>query len=79
VQLELICRKDGRVPKAEGPVAHICLKVTGIDQLVVNLKAKGVAFDSEKPAVLTGDFSGIKNIFLAGPGGEKLEFFDYGD
>ena len=74
--IELICRTDHTVPSGEGPLAHICFDVEDIEPLVEGLRAKGVDFKAERPASLSGGLAGIKNIFLVGPDGESLEFFD---
>lgn len=72
--IELI-RADS-VPELPGQIDHICMEVEGIDDLVAELKAKGIAFDGDisYSAVIRG---GIKNIFFEGPDGERIEFFDY--
>lgn len=74
--IEFICRADHFVPNAEGPIAHICFDVEDIHGLVEDLRAKGVAFKADQPAALVGGLTGITNIFLTGPDGESLEFFD---
>ncbi|MDR0396152.1 MAG: VOC family protein [Oscillospiraceae bacterium] len=74
--VELIQRADGKVPSEAGPVDHICMDVTGIDAFVESLRAKNVRFLSDKVSDLTGELAGFRNIFLAGPDGEKLEFFE---
>lgn len=64
------------VPELPGQIDHICMEVEGIDELVAELKGKGLAFDGEVsygPAIR----GGIKNIFFKGPDGERIEFFDY--
>ncbi len=64
------------VPELPGQIDHICMEVEGIDELVAELKGKGLAFDGEVSygAAIRG---GIKNIFFKGPDGERIEFFDY--
>ncbi|MDR1599980.1 MAG: VOC family protein [Oscillospiraceae bacterium] len=74
--IELIQRAGGNVPAAPGPVDHICLDVEGIDDLVERLRAKGVVFLSDKVNTLSGGLAGFRNIFLTGPDGERLEFFE---
>ncbi|MDR2657464.1 MAG: VOC family protein [Oscillospiraceae bacterium] len=74
--IELIERPDRKTPEAPGPVDHICLDVSGIDELVGSLRAKGVTFMSDKVSALSGGLAGKRNIFLTGPDGEKLEFFE---
>ncbi len=69
--------KKGCTP-SDGPWAHVCLEVIGIDALVADLKKKGII---PEEAEITGnaDFmpSGIRNIFFDGPVGEKLELLEY--
>ncbi len=64
------------VPSEPGQIDHICVEVEGIDELVAELKGKGIAFDGDVSysAAIRG---GIKNIFFKGPDGERIEFFDY--
>lgn len=64
------------VPEVPGQIDHICMEVEGIDELVAELKEKGLVFDGEVSygAAIRG---GIKNIFFKGPDGERIEFFDY--
>lgn len=64
------------VPEMPGQIDHICVEVEGIDELVQELKDKGLVFDGEVSygAAIRG---GIKNIFFKGPDGERIEFFDY--
>ena len=60
-----------------GRIDHIAIEVCGIEGLVEELKGKGIiAQDAE--IVCNPDFfpSGIKNIFLDGPAGERLELFE---
>jgi len=72
--IELV--QHASVPSQPGPVDHICFSVEDIDTLVENLRAKGVPFLSDRAGVLTGELAGIKYIFLTGPDGERIEFFD---
>ncbi|GHU70118.1 lactoylglutathione lyase [Clostridia bacterium] len=74
--LELIEHPDHQVPNASGPIAHVCLDVNGIDELVDSLRAKGVEFAADKVSTLSGGLAGKRNIFFEGPDGEKLEFFE---
>jgi len=59
-----------------GVVNHIAMTVDNIEQAVVTAKANGIDID----ASLIMDvpiLGGIKNVFFAGPDGERLEFFEY--
>ena len=60
-----------------GIVDHIAIEVQGIEALVAELKAKGVAFEKDEVGVMPDFFpSGSKNIFFRGPAGERVELFD---
>ena len=60
-----------------GMIEHICLEVEDIDSLVCQLDKKGVKFLQEKVGDMPDLLGGVKNIFLEGPEGLKLEFFEY--
>jgi len=69
----------GGAKETPGTVDHIAIEVQGIDLLVDELKAKGVAFDSEKVGGMPGLFpNGSRNIFFRGPAGERVELFEHG-
>lgn len=57
-------------------VDHICMEVTGIEELYADLEAKGVKFEGpvSYSAAICG---GVKNCFFPGPDGERIEFFQY--
>jgi lactoylglutathione lyase len=74
--VELVQKADKTTTNIPGTVDHVCVDVTGIDQLVEDLRAKGVIFMADKVSDLSGGLSGYRNIFLTGPDGEKLEFFE---
>jgi len=63
----------------DGTVDHICLNVQGIDELVADLKAKGVEFENDgNVGYLAALFpTPVKNAFFRGPAGERIELFDY--
>lgn len=74
--LELIQSAEYKEPFGVPTVDHICLEVEKIDEVVADLKAKGVEIPGEvnyMPSFL----GGVKNIFFKGPDGERIEFFDY--
>ena len=73
--LEIINRPD-ITERPAGVVDHFCVEVTGIDELVADLKAQGVIKEEAKVGDLTM-FGGVKNIFFEGPDGERVEFFDF--
>lgn len=62
--------------RPRGIVDHIALEVEDIEPLVCKLIEKHVPFESGEigEAPLLG---GIRNIFFAGPSGERVEFFEY--
>ena len=61
-----------------GIVNHVALEVQGIEALVEKLRADGVEFETEQITNMPDFFpSGVKNIFLKGPAGERIELFDY--
>lgn len=62
---------------ADGAVDHIALQVQGIEDLVEELRAKGVEFETEKVTCMDVFPRGCKNIFFRGPAGERLELFDF--
>lgn len=63
--------------RSDGFVDHIALTVKNIDALVERLKEHGIAFDTEKAGDMPTLFAnGAKNIFLRGPSGERIEFFE---
>ncbi len=61
-----------------GVVNHVAIEVQGIEKLVEKLKAKGIVFETEDITKMPDFFpNGVKNIFFAGPAGERIELFDY--
>ena len=61
-----------------GIVNHIALEVQGIEALVEELRSAGVEFETEEITKMPNFFpNGVKNIFFAGPAGERIELFDY--
>jgi lactoylglutathione lyase len=58
----------------DGPVDHIAFKVKDIEKIKANLKAKGIAFESEETAFAPHFFAkGDKWLMFRGPDGEHLE------
>lgn len=74
--IELVCGTDIKPPTGDGAVDHVALSVTGIDDLVAGLKAKGVSFETAAPGFIPDLFGGSANIFMRGPSGEMIEFFE---
>lgn len=69
--------QNGSVGHA-GVVDHIAFEVQGIQSLVDDLKQKGIVFESETVHTMPDLFpGGVKNIFLEGPAGERIELFEY--
>ena len=75
-QIELVCKPE---PKAmpEGVVSHIAIECEDIEGWVEELRAKGVPFESDSIGVMADLLGGAKNIFLAGPDGERIELWQY--
>ena len=63
---------DGRFP-------HLAIQVTGIEDVIADLKDRGIVFETEDYIPLPHMFNGSKCIFFRGPSGERLELFEYGD
>ena len=72
--LELIQRKSGE-PRQAGLFDHVCLEVSDIDSLVCKLIEKNVRFETGN--IVDIPELSIRNIFFAGPDGERLEFCEY--
>ncbi len=73
--IELIQRPDHE-PRPAGIIDHIAIAVEDIDTLVCKLIEKQVVFETNAIGVFPHLFGGLKNIFFAGPDGERLEFFE---
>lgn len=74
--IELICHATPHEISGVPVVDHICMEVEGIDELVDDLKAKGIEFEGpvSYSAAIRG---GVKNVFFRGPDSERIEFFQY--
>lgn len=71
VVLELVQRlavNEGQ--RSAGPIDHLAFQVKDITAAMKELQAKGIVFETEQPRVVLG---GKKNLFFAGPDGERLE------
>ena len=75
-QIELVCPPEP-TKKPEGVVSHIAIECENIEAWVEELKAKGVQFESDTIGVMSDLLGGAKNIFLAGPDGERIELWEY--
>lgn len=71
--VELI-RRDAHEPRPAGCFDHVCIEVEDIDTLVCKLIEKNVRFETDH--VVDIPELSIRNIFFAGPDGERLEFFE---
>ncbi len=69
--LELIQRFSGE-PRKDGLFDHVCLEVEDIETLVCKLIEKGIHFETDH--IVDIPELSIRNIFFAGPDGERLEF-----
>ena len=73
--IELVEQKE--LPGREaGVVDHVAMVVDDIDAAIENAKAKGIEIDASQVSSMD-ILGGIKNVFFAGPDGERLEFFEY--
>ncbi len=76
--IELVCHETYSNPPTRGIVDHICLEVTGIEELVEELKAKGIAMENDSSVGFSDKIrGGVKNIFFRGPDGERIELMEY--
>jgi len=74
--IELV--EDKGETRQAGVVDHIAIAVDGIEDVVAAVKAKGIEID-ETTIARHDILGGVKNVFFAGPDGERLEFFEYMD
>lgn len=75
-RIELLKYSDRCSPEHEGPVSHVALRVTDIEEMVNKLtEVEGVEFLSEQPKEV---FGGSKIFFVKGINGEKIELFQKG-
>jgi lactoylglutathione lyase len=57
-----------------GQINHLALKATDLELEITRLERAGIQF--EEPAKTVAIFeNGVRNIFLAGPSGERIEIF----
>lgn len=63
--------------RSAGIVDHIAIEVDDIEKLVCRLLDHNVPFETEDIINMPQLFDGAKAIFFKGPGGERLEFFEY--
>ena len=76
--IELVCHETYSNPPTRGIIDHICLEVTGIEELVEELKAKGVAMENDASVGYSDKIrGGVKNIFFRGPDGERIELMEF--
>lgn len=61
----------------DGCVDHLTIEVNNLDDIVKDLKAKGITFETEEPIKLNKLFNGVQVIFFRGPSGERLELFEF--
>lgn len=68
---------DGN-PGNAGIIDHFAIEVLGLDNLVEELKQKGVLDQSAEIETVSPNFyKGIRNCFVTGPSGERIELFEY--
>lgn len=73
--IELI-EKVGLEPIGAGQVDHVALTVSGIAEIVENLKANNVNFINDSIGYADWIYGGVDNIFFYGPDGERIELFE---
>ena len=73
--MELIERKNYE-ERTAGPIDHIAVEVTGIEELVADLREKGVSIPDDV-STMENLLGGVKNVFFEGPDHERIEFFEY--
>jgi len=73
--VELVEQKDA-APRTAGIVDHFAMVVDSIDEAIKNAHSHGIEIDASTVGSMD-ILGGIKNVFFAGPDGERLEFFEY--
>jgi catechol 2,3-dioxygenase-like lactoylglutathione lyase family enzyme len=73
--LELIQPSNGAIT-GTGCIPHLCLRVSGIEDVVADLEKKGVTTFAPGGVQTRKVFGGLKNIMLSGPDGEILELLE---
>ena len=69
---------DNGEQDTDGRIDHFAMEVQGMEALIAELKEKGVAFETEEAGIMKDMFAGnVRNIFLKGPSGERIELFEY--
>ncbi len=77
--IELLEPSDSTMikPESGGAVNHIAIEVEDLPGIVKELKGKGIVFETEELSYMEKLFRGVRNIFLRGPSGERLELFEF--
>ncbi len=77
--IELLQHSDKAKHKTgnDGCVDHLTIEVKDLEQVVTDLKEKGIVFETEAPIKMEKLFNGAQVIFFRGPSGERLELFEY--
>ena len=76
--VELVQPPDSsRVASNHGPVQHIALEVSDLEEVVSELKGKNAVFETGNITTMP-DFClhGVRNIFITGPSGERIELVE---
>ncbi len=75
--IELVRPADlANVASKPGPVQHIALKVSRIEDHIRQLEKKGVELQPKALESLPTLAGGVKHIFLYGPSGERIELVE---
>jgi lactoylglutathione lyase len=56
-----------------GPVQHVALKVSQIEEHIKKLERRGIELHPAKVEFLPTLLNGVKHVFLYGPSGERIE------
>lgn len=77
--IELLQHSDKAKAKSgnAGCVDHLTIEVKNLNQVMADLKQKGIVFETEEPIQMPKLFQGAQIAFFRGPSGERLELFEY--
>jgi catechol 2,3-dioxygenase-like lactoylglutathione lyase family enzyme len=75
--IELVRPADlSNVATKPGPVQHVALRVSNIEEHIRQFEKKGIELQPKKLELLPTLLGGIKHIFLYGPSGERIELVE---
>jgi catechol 2,3-dioxygenase-like lactoylglutathione lyase family enzyme len=76
IELIELTYADANIQNISPVINHLCFEVDNIEELSIQLKDRGIEFESEDIKEQEV-FGGIKNIFFTGPFGERIELIEY--